>query len=425
MSGLQQSIQQIVNQQNSKIIKSDELSSYSIDLTNRFLFTLDEEGRYHSYNDEPAIVYMDTDIYIWMEHGKIQNRNEYNYSIKCKSKPCDYNYELKYIKGFRYCEIKQIYAQKYINDNKDLCLSLKLLFISNIYNNRYFSLYNRFITDFKYNESLDIPDLHYINQKSKIIFNTIAYINSLFISNDTHFTGGNNNIAIIIHPLNHGNYKEIIDNEVYKYSNEMNCKIAIFNNYIIEKFNLDLINKISLFITNFINTNRYINDLCKINNIDKKDILNKWKYILKFDNFNKLINDIYYQECINSFKKDGYKKIIMTLKTNNITLNDIKDETIYNKEDIDNIYKMLVSTFEYDKINDYTLINFEKNCNYLISNNYYIIKENDNNIISYCNYKCDNCCNFLENIKIYSNRNVHRIYCKYCDDIYEYKGKFV
>jgi hypothetical protein len=420
MAGLQQSIQQIVNQQNSKIIKSDDLSSYNIDLANRFLFTVDEEGRYHSYNDEPAIVYMDTDIKIWMEHGKINDKIEAKYGVYSAKHGSSYASinKYNYIKGFRYCNAKRIYIQYYISNNKDLCLSLKLLFISNISNNS--CLENRLISDFKYNDSIGIHDLKYINQKSKIIFNTIDYIKSVFINNDKHFSSCYN--------MFNREYNDKYDTEIYKYCREKNCMLMIFNNDIIEKFNLDFINKILLFITNFINTNKYIVDLCKINKIDKKDILNQWNYILNFENFQNLLNDIYYQECIYIFKKTGYKNIIMTTQSDNITLNNIKNEIIYNKDNIDNIYKVLVSNFEYNKINDYTLINFEKNANYLISNNYYIIKENEtainNNIISYYSYKCSKCNNLLDDIEIYSNHNVHRIYCSYCDDIFEYKYKY-
>ena len=103
MSGLQQSIQEIVNQQNSKIIKSDDLSSYNIDLSNRFLFTVDEEGRYHSYNGKPAIVYMDSDIKIWMEHGKIDNKIEASMNYYYNGKATIYNrINYNYFKGFKY-----------------------------------------------------------------------------------------------------------------------------------------------------------------------------------------------------------------------------------------------------------------------------------------------------------------------------------
>jgi hypothetical protein len=68
MAGLSQAITTLINTQSNNIIKSE---NYSIDLVNKFMFTTDEDGKYHSYDDNPAIIYMDTNINIWMNHGVI------------------------------------------------------------------------------------------------------------------------------------------------------------------------------------------------------------------------------------------------------------------------------------------------------------------------------------------------------------------
>lgn len=90
MSGLQQTLSLLVKSQSSQIIKNDDIREYSVDLTNKFLFTVDEEGKYHSYSDKPAIIYMESDVRIWMQHGKLFKRGDY--AVKTGQFNCNYVY---------------------------------------------------------------------------------------------------------------------------------------------------------------------------------------------------------------------------------------------------------------------------------------------------------------------------------------------
>jgi hypothetical protein len=267
-AGLQQSIQEIVNQQNSKIIKSDELSSYSIDLSNRFLFTLDEEGRYHSYNNEPAIVYMDSDIKIWMEHGKTFKKNGYSIITK-KGKYLFDNLKSKYDK----LDMKLIYNLK----NK-----IELLFSSNI--NELFSL--------KYNLNLNITELHslYYNICDNDYFcngNTKFKNEYINIINDYDDCRIIKNIWKINFNFTNINIKNIIDELIKKYD------IGNPNNPF--KFKLFLtdedINEININIENYIenyifNNNDELKYLLKLNNITINQVKNNIKlYLNNYDNY--------------------------------------------------------------------------------------------------------------------------------------------
>lgn len=72
MPGLNQTLEFLVNQ-NNKVIKCQD--SYSFDLINKFLYTIDQHGEYHSINNNPAIIYPEKYIEIWMHHGKIHRIN--------------------------------------------------------------------------------------------------------------------------------------------------------------------------------------------------------------------------------------------------------------------------------------------------------------------------------------------------------------
>jgi hypothetical protein len=73
MTGLAQTLDTLLKR-SENIIKSD--FGYSVDLTNKYMFTLDENNQFHSYDDEPAIYYLDNSIKIWMKHGKL-HRDDY------------------------------------------------------------------------------------------------------------------------------------------------------------------------------------------------------------------------------------------------------------------------------------------------------------------------------------------------------------
>lgn len=48
-----------------------------IDAIGKFKYTTDDLGKYHSFNDLPAIEYFDSEIKIWMDHGLIHREEQY------------------------------------------------------------------------------------------------------------------------------------------------------------------------------------------------------------------------------------------------------------------------------------------------------------------------------------------------------------
>lgn len=44
---------------------------YSLDPVNRFIYTTDENNDFHSFNDCPAVIYLDTKRGVFMDHGKV------------------------------------------------------------------------------------------------------------------------------------------------------------------------------------------------------------------------------------------------------------------------------------------------------------------------------------------------------------------
>jgi hypothetical protein len=74
MTGINQIIEKLILNQSNNIINNHH--NYSIDLANKFMFTINENKQYHSFNDNPAIIYMDTLIKIWMDNGNIHRINQ-------------------------------------------------------------------------------------------------------------------------------------------------------------------------------------------------------------------------------------------------------------------------------------------------------------------------------------------------------------
>jgi hypothetical protein len=52
------------------------MATYKWDFINKFKYTKDAEGEYHSFNDLPAIEYFDgSGTQIWMYHGLVHHDN--------------------------------------------------------------------------------------------------------------------------------------------------------------------------------------------------------------------------------------------------------------------------------------------------------------------------------------------------------------
>lgn len=49
------------------------MNKYSLDPVNKFIFTINKDGNFHSYNNNPAIIYLDTYQCIYMTNGIIFN----------------------------------------------------------------------------------------------------------------------------------------------------------------------------------------------------------------------------------------------------------------------------------------------------------------------------------------------------------------
>jgi hypothetical protein len=144
MNGIKQTLEQLTKTQTLQIIKSNDIETYSIDLNNRFMYTLDEENKYHSYNNEPAIIYMDSNIKIWMNHGKIYNKADYGVITNFgkyyfDNKKIDFDYQ----KAFDYFKLLSI-----VNIN-DCCNGL-------------FNLYKYYYKN-KININIDINIIDYLN----------------------------------------------------------------------------------------------------------------------------------------------------------------------------------------------------------------------------------------------------------------------
>lgn len=106
------------------------------DSTNKFTYTVDSNGEYHSYNDKPAIEYLDDKTKIWMTHGEMDRDYKKGPALISNTKECyykngllhhPYDYAVKYNNGkkeYHYNGIEYLDYYKnrscFINDDTKL-----------------------------------------------------------------------------------------------------------------------------------------------------------------------------------------------------------------------------------------------------------------------------------------------------------------
>lgn len=415
MSGLSQALDLMIKQQSGNIIPGGNSNSYSIDIVNKFMFTVDEDGKYHSYGDNPAIIYMDNSINIWAKHGIIHRTNLNNdnsntpaicYSDKKKiyykngllhndtignlSNEGFYD-ELKlyYWKGesYTYCNknlLSKIINYDYLNIEKKNYLILSILKIN------YNDLLNYFPNDEYYNFFDEMCEAYDDLSRCKNYIGNIAY----YI---------NNNIIDV---------KNIpLDNNYYTGETYINFKLC--ENFLENLINISNINtkdKIINIINNIIKyilNDNYINKIMKKNNMNINlllDILN----LIKNNNNNELLEEKIKVTILEQFgilflwgdngsnkkaiaKGKGDGKVKENVKVKKTAIGKailqakifIDNKEIKTKFDIQNHFPLLtkLNYFENKKINNINIF-FCKKCNNSI-NDYYLSSTNK----IYC-YKC-------------------------------------
>jgi len=208
-----------------------------------------------------------------------------------------------------------------------------------------------------------------------------------------------------------------IDNISENYKNKNYVNNITFNSETTEIYNIlsqyFSFAEIIKYIENFIKYNELCNELCRINNINKYDIINIWKNILTRKNISYLFNNyIFINEFISNFYDDlkhlqnKYNEIKYYI--NNIELN------FDNKDNNKDILKDIFITDDINLHNLYKELNIIKNYKFIINqNNYYIIKNNKTifKLCDTCNYE------FTDNDECYFVNNKIYFDCKNCNII--------
>ena len=296
MTGLSQAITSLINTQSNNIIKS---KNYSIDLANKFMFTTDEDEKYHSYDDNPAIIYMDTNINIWMNHGVI-HRDDFKPAVIFNEVHMFYKNGLLHNK-IRSNAISNISNSFYWNGIKYLgpyngrtyySVEIEIIKRLLLINNNYYNITNK--------ESLE----EFLNSIIGFFFSIDAY--EMDFNMDQFKKKDKSN--------NFEKYDEEGNVLIFDTKNEYTCMLNIIDedydsddeeysnkSYYKGKYNKnDYIKEILNFLETYKN-NTLLNNICKINNFDKDNIFIFWEGILLGDNgygvyyWNKiLLSDIFF-----------------------------------------------------------------------------------------------------------------------------------
>jgi hypothetical protein len=281
------------------------MATIQFDPIGKFKYTMNDMNQYHSYNDEPAIEYLDCSAKIWYKNGLIHRDNEP--AIVTKDTDEYYFEGLKIIKNLDeyYLEnqanlikddvINKIILKYQINDNikKEIMKGSICIIKNNI-------LYKNVII---IKDTLNENIYYEINNCKK----TLVHIDDIYIKTN-NLTTKDEMIQFI--NINFNKNKTYTDITVKRNSNIYKTKICKFS------YNID------------ININKYdSNLLCGINNIYKLDISNNISILES--NYNKIMK---FKEKYTTYEFMVHPKLKELLK--------IKDN-IYNMNDLNNKLKSI------------------------------------------------------------------------------------
>jgi hypothetical protein len=372
MAGLSQAITTLINTQSNNIIKSE---NYSIDLVNKFMFTTDEDGKYHSYDDNPAIIYMDTNINIWMNHGVI-HRDDFKPAVICEKIKMFYNNGLLHNKLVNNC-------------------------ISNISNSFY------------WNGMLYLNDCYKTNKIREEYFTRL-----LFLKLENRCYSWDEKNSLTQFSINGGRR-----NGIFNFS-KADCKWVIKN---IEEFKTDdntyeftgdsymekqyenktnesnIVNNIIKNINNIFEEYPELEKICEINGKTKTDVINHWKFIITkiyyiYVELN-ILEQVYYDTLK---KKDNYHFIINKVSKHYSNCQDL--------------YQFIKTTIEekiqkiFDTHITYSYLCKYENINFINKYNYYIYNECNQHIF----YKCTSCEELIKTN--YISKDNKKVYCEKCND---------
>jgi hypothetical protein len=399
MAGLSQALELMIKQQSNTIIEGGNCNSYSIDIVNKFMFTVDEDGKYHSYDDNPAIIYMDNCINIWMKHGVVHRDNEHR---KNDNKP-----------AVIYNEVQMFYKNGLLHNDR---IGTSSVLLTNGYNDC--RKKNSFMVNDLYWNGL-LYTTHNINfiKIPQHLFTTLLFFKietkcyewrtkrnmlySLRYENIHIFDNSYLQKYGVWEPNDINEFK--INDNTY----ELNDDTYKEKSYKNKNDETNIVNEVVKNIENVFTTYPELEKICEVNGKTKESVINHWKFIVKELYYlyvkENIINNIRDYICKNNLKNINFK--INEINNNHnpsnigsIHINNFTAEYIYK------LYEQF-----YNKHVLFTFLTKEKNINYINKYKYYICDNEKNQITMYKCIKCDN----EFNNQYFIN---DKIYCDKCDD---------